>query len=184
MKILIAKKLNMTRVFYKDGNDVPVTVVEAAEAEVKEVKTAESKSGYNAYVVGYRNGKKDKLVEFRFEGQAEYKKGDKLTAEKFDDEEIVSLIGTSKGKGFAGAIKRHNFSRGPMSHGSNHQRKVGSVGAGYPQHVLKGQRMPGHMGNERITVKNVKVVETKSNLLLISGAVPGNRGNIIKVMAK
>lgn len=184
MKILIAKKLNMTRIFDKDGNDVAVTVVETADAEIKEVKTVESKSGYNAYVVGYRNGKKDKLVEFRFEGEAEYKKGDKLVAGKFDNDEVVSLIGTSKGKGFAGVIKRHNFSRGPMSHGSNHQRKVGSIGAAYPQHVLKGQKMPGRMGNERITVKNVKVLETSANLLLISGAVPGNRGNIIKLIAK
>jgi len=184
MKILVAKKLKMTRIFTEDGIARAVTAVEAKQSEITEI-VSEEKRGYAAIKVKTANRKKNKFSEFRSEnGENNLKVGDKISVLSFNAGDVVTIVGTSKGKGFAGTIKRYNFVQGPKSHGSNQQRRVGSIGAGYPQHVIKGQRMPGHMGNEKITVKNLQVVDvdSKRNIMLIAGAIPGPNGSEIKII--
>ncbi len=184
MKILIGKKLKMTRIFTDEGLVRAVTAIEAKPCEVSEIKSIDV-VGYNAIKVKTQSRKKTKYSEFRVkEGEIEAKVGDKVGVEAFSAGDIITIIGTSKGKGFAGTVKRYHFVKGPASHGSNQQRRVGSIGAGYPQRVIKGQRMPGHMGAERITVKNLQVVEidSKNNIMLIAGPVPGASGSEVRVI--
>jgi large subunit ribosomal protein L3 len=201
MNFLIGKKLNMTQYFEEQSGEViPVTVVQAGVMTVTQVKEATGKDKYSAVQVGMDKKKKASksikghlkgmdafgvLSEFRVEDAASYKRGQKLDIAGFAVGEIVDVIGISKGRGFAGAMKRHGFKGFPMSHGHNKPRSVGSIGQRFPQHVRKGMRMAGHFGVDQVTVKNLQVVEVdaKNNLLTLSGAVPGHRNGIIKVIS-
>jgi large subunit ribosomal protein L3 len=206
MKALIGKKIGMTHLFDEKGNVVPVTVLEIGPCTVVQVKTPE-KDGYSAVQLGFGLDKNinkpmaghakessmapkilrefdlNQEVEVEGEEVKSYKVGDKLTADIFVEGDMVQVTGTSKGKGFAGTVKRHNFSTGPKTHGSHNYRAHGSIGSGYPQHVMKGMRMAGHMGAEQVTVKNLKVVKvnTADGTIAIRGAVPGPRKSVVVV---
>jgi large subunit ribosomal protein L3 len=167
---------------------------------VTQVKSAEGKDKYSAVQVGM--GKKTKasksvkghlkgleafgvLSEFRVNDKTVYERGQKVEISGFKPGEMVNVIGVSKGRGFAGAMKRHGFHGFPMSHGHNKPRSVGSIGQRFPQHVRKGMRMAGHMGVEQVTVKNLQVVEVDvaKNLITVKGAVPGHRNGLVKVIS-
>jgi large subunit ribosomal protein L3 len=197
MKALLATKIGMTQIFDDEGRLQPVTVLQAGPCVITQLKTAEN-DGYTAAQIGYGEAKKPgkailghlkpagtqsrHLVEVRTEGDEELKVGDTLAADLFETGDAVQVTGVSKGKGFAGTIKRHNFHRGPKTHGSHNYRAPGSIGAGYPQHVFKGIKMAGHMGHERVTVKNLKIalVDAEQNLIAVKGAVPGpNKGLVL-----
>jgi large subunit ribosomal protein L3 len=189
----------MTQIFDETGNVVPVTVIEADSCIVTQVKTAE-RDGYEALQVGYGHSKRlgkqlsghvkpsgatpQFLREIRLaEASADLKVGVKLEVTDFEVGDKVQITGTSKGKGFAGTIKRHNFSRGPKTHGSHNYRAPGSIGSGYPEHVFKGMRMAGQMGAARTTTKNLQVVlvDGERGLLGVRGAVPGARKSLVMV---
>lgn len=202
MKQIIGKKVGMTQIFSETGEFVPVTVVEAGPVFVTQVKSDE-KEGYNAVQVGFgdqkehrinrpKKGHFDKagvspkkvLREMRLDDVSGYELGQKIDCSVFEGVELVDVIGTSKGKGTAGPIKRWNQSRGPEAHGSKYHRGPGSIGAAsYPARVLKGMHMAGHMGHERVTVQNLTLVkvDAERNLLLIKGAVPGPKGGVVIV---
>jgi large subunit ribosomal protein L3 len=196
---ILGKKLGMTQIFTEDGRAYPVTVIEAGPCCVVQVKTVD-KDGYEAVKIGFLEVKekrmnKPELGVFKKIGVKpcrilkEYpisglKVGEFVTVDRFAKGDKVSVSGVSKGKGFQGVMKRHNFSGGPGSHGSMFNRAPGSIGASsYPSRVWKNQGMPGHMGSERVTVKNIEVVDirTDQNLLLIKGAVPGGTGTIVEI---
>ena len=199
---LIGKKIGMTSVFSADGKNIPCTVIEVGPCVVTQVKTVE-KDGYKAYQLGFEEAKekrtsqpmmgifkkagttpKKHLAEFKFD--EEYNLGDTITVEIFNDCKFVDVIGTSKGKGFQGVVKRHGFGGvGQSTHGQhNRLRAPGSVGAcSYPAKVFKGTRMAGQMGNERVTVQNLQVIKVmpEHNLLLVKGSVPGAKGSIVLI---
>jgi large subunit ribosomal protein L3 len=202
---ILGKKLGMTQVFREDGEVVPVTVIEAGPCKVTAVRETE-KDGYAAVQLAYGEVKQGKLtraeeghtkkagagplrhlVEFRDEdlgGDEPTKIGDDVTVESFEAGQRVKVSGVSIGKGFQGGIKRHNFSRGPVSHGSHNVRAPGSIGASaFPARVFKGMKMPGQMGNKRITQKGLEVadVDAERNLLLIRGSVPGAKNAVVEV---
>ncbi|MBR3318525.1 MAG: 50S ribosomal protein L3 [Atopobiaceae bacterium] len=199
---ILGRKIGMTQVWDDDDNVVPVTVILAGPCTVSQVKT-KATDGYEAVQIGFGDIKAKKvnkpmaghfakagvepmryLREVRVEDASEYKPGDQVTVADFADVKSVDVIGTSKGKGFQGTIKRWNFHRGPMTHGSRNQRKPGSIGqCAYPARVRKGLHMAGHMGDERVTVKNLKLVrvDTDQNLLLVKGAVPGAKNALVQV---
>ncbi len=202
MNGILAKKIGMTQVFEESGNLVPVTVLQAGPMVVVQKKTVET-DGYNAIVVGFgeineknvnkpRKGQFKKanasykryLREFKVEDVEKYNLGDEITVEIMDGVEFVDVIGTSKGKGTQGVIKRHGFGRGRESHGSKFHRMPGGMGAAtWPGKVFKGHRMMGRMGNERVTVQNLKVVrvDKENGIILIKGAVPGPKKGLITV---
>lgn len=201
-KGLIAKKLGMTRIFNPDGNLIPVTVVQAGPCVVTQIKTMET-DGYNALQVAFGPKKEQRvnkplkghfakagdvcfavLKEFPVENPSEFSLGQEITVDLFKVGEIVDIVGTSKGKGFAGTIKRHGFTRGPAGHGSHNVREPGSVGcSAWPSRIIKGKKMPGHMGVDRKTVKNLQIIDIRpeENLLLIKGAVPGHKTGILEI---
>jgi large subunit ribosomal protein L3 len=201
MNFLLGRKLNMTQYFDEaTGEVIPVTVVSAVPMTVTQVKTAEGNDKYSAVQVGIDKKKKASkslqghlkglpafavLSEFRVTDAAAYKKGQKVDISGFKPGEMVNVEGTSKGRGFAGAMKRHGFAGFPMSHGHNKPRSVGSIGQRFPQHVRKGMRMAGHMGNVGVTVKNLQVVEVdpKKNLITLKGAVPGHPHALVKIIS-
>jgi large subunit ribosomal protein L3 len=195
---LIGKKIGMSQRFEDDGNVVPVTIIQAGPCTVVQKKTPE-KDGYLAVQLGFVEDKgrkkpaKAQVGHFRKSGvpvvrkiqevgltdAAELKEGDQVLVDIFQVGETIHVSGTSKGKGFAGVVKRHHFAGGGAAHGSMFHRAPGSIGASsYPSRVVKGMRMGGHMGDDRVTVRNLKVVETDKdqNLLVVKGAVPGARG--------
>lgn len=198
MKAIIGKKLGMTQVINDLGQMVPVTLIEATPCTVTQLKTSE-KDGYSAIQLGYGEDKKLKkaeqghlkqaatsskrLKEFRLEADSELEVGAKITIEGFEEGDVVKVTAISKGKGFAGTIKRHNFSRGPVSHGSHNIRKPGSIGSMYPQKVFKGKKMAGHMGAVKTTTRGLKVayLDTASNIIGIKGAVPGPNKGIVYI---
>lgn len=197
MKCILAKKLEMAQVFRPDGTVVPVTLVQAGPCVVTQVKTKET-DGYNAVQVGFlpvkslakpQEGhlkdlpKSSVMREFRVDDPTAYKRGDVIEASVFAAGEDVNVSGTSKGKGFQGVVKRHGFHGHPASHGHKDQlRMPGSIGAGGVQHVLKGRRMAGRMGNEIVTVKNLEVVEIRDQgIIALKGAVPGARNAILEI---
>lgn len=198
MRALLAEKLEMTHIFDEAGNFVPVTILLATPNKVTQVKTKET-DGYEAVQIGFgekkthskpvaghlakANSKAKKIVEVLPEDGREYKIGDEIGMDIFAEGEKIILQGISKGKGFAGTIKRHNFHRGPKTHGSHNYRAPGSIGAGYPQHVFKGQKLPGRMGAVVTTLKNNKIAKLipEENLILIRGAVPGPKKGIVLV---
>lgn len=175
----------MTRVFDSNGNHVAVNIVKALSCRVSQVKTT-AKDGYSAVQITAfaPKGKGEKSLKIaEFKDQTDLKEGETVSVKEFTPGELVTVTGTGKGKGFAGTIKRHGFSRGPESHGSNNVREPGSIGGGYPQRVVKGRRMPGRMGNETVTVKNLKLVDVEDDILLISGSLPGPRKSIVKIFS-
>lgn len=200
MKFILGKKIEMTQRFREDGRVVPVTVVQAGPCVVTQVKSKE-KDGYVAIQLGYGQRRRLSkplaghlkgldplryLREFRLMEPSPLKKGDEIRVDVFQPGDIVSVTGQSKGKGFQGVVRRHGFAGSPASHGHKDQlRMPGSIGATAPQRVLKGKRMAGHMGDERVTVKNLEVMEVdlKHHLLFIQGAVPGARGGLLSVAA-
>lgn len=202
MKTILGKKMGMTQIFTEQGAVVPVTVVEAGPMTVTQIKTVET-DGYNAVQFGFADAKpqrvnkpmtghfaknnitpKKYLAEFKPEEGETYEIGQQITVADFEAGKKLDVTGTSKGKGTQGNIKRHGHHRGPMSHGSKHRRLAGALAAGtYPSRVFKGNAGPGRMGRETVTVQNVelvKVIEDK-NLMLIKGAVPGNKGGIVRI---
>ena len=201
MKTILGKKLGMTQIFTEHAV-IPVTVVEAGPVTVTQIKTVEN-DGYDAVQFGFEDAKpqrvnkpmtghfakndiapKKHLAEFRPEDGEAYEIGQQITVADFEEGKKLDVTGTSKGKGTQGNIKRHGHHRGPMSHGSKHKRLAGALAAGtYPSRVFKGNAGPGRMGRETVTVQNVelvKVIEEK-NLKLIKGAVPGNKGGIVRI---
>jgi large subunit ribosomal protein L3 len=195
---LIGRKVGMTSIFAEDGTNVPVSVVEIEPNTVTALRTAEQ-DGYTAVQLGAGTAKsltkprqgqlkdlpKVKVArEFRLDDVSEYEVGQTLDVTLFADGEIVDVSGVSKGKGFAGTVKRHGFRRGPETHGSDSHRQPGSIGAGtYPGKVFKGTGMAGHMGNDTVTIKKMTVVRTDAerNLILIKGALPGARNAMVVV---
>jgi len=201
MKGILGKKVGMTQIFKEDGTLVPVTVIESKGMQVVQIKT-EGKEGYNSVQVGFgdikeKNVNKPKkghfskakvenkrmLQEFKIDNPEDFEIGQEIKVDIFEEGEIVDVEGTSKGKGFQGNIKRHNQSRGPETHGSKYHRAVGSMGASaHPARVFKTKKLPGHMGHEKVTVKNLEIVrvDLDKNLLLVKGAVPGpKKGKVI-----
>jgi large subunit ribosomal protein L3 len=196
---LIGRKVGMTQVFQKDGTMVAVSVVQVAPNVVTRLRTPD-RDGYSAIQLGTDEKKKlnkpqagqlgdlpalGTLREFRVDDLAGYEVGQAIAVgEMFAEGDLVDVSGVSKGKGFAGHIKRHNFHRGPKTHGSDHHREPGSIGPGTtPGRVYKGVRMAGHMGDEQVTTKKVRVVraDAEHNLLLVKGSLPGGRGGLIMV---
>jgi large subunit ribosomal protein L3 len=198
----------MTQIFAEDGTVTPVTVIKAGPCVVVQTKSASGRDGYNAVQLGLvedkpirlKNVKKPMLGHFektgngtpptrilkeiRLEGEAEASVGDQVKADVFADGDRVEVIGKSKGRGFAGTIKRHKFHRGPESHGSMSVRAPGSIGqSAYPSRVIKGTKSSGHMGDARVTVRGLTVakVDVENNLLMIKGAVPGANGSLVVV---
>lgn len=185
---IIGKKLGMSQVIQDDGRVIPVTYVLCEPNEVVQIKTKET-DGYPAVVLGfdaYHKPSKNKtfkvVKEFRIEDPAPYQKGEKVTLASLTEVEFVTVMATSKGKGYQGVIKRHNFSRGPETHGSHHHREPGSVGMNSkPGRVLKGKKLPGHMGVSTVTLKNRQVVQlvTEKHVVAIKGPLPGaNNGYV------
>lgn len=199
MKALITRKVGMTSIITEDGTLAPVTLLSASPCVVTQVKTAET-DGYTAVQLGFETAKKvgksqaghfkkagvtPKIVrEFRVDEIEEaITVGVSLAADVFELGDTVHVTGTSKGKGFAGTIKRHNFKRGRKTHGGQSYRRPGSIGSMYPQKIFKGKRMAGQMGNEQVTVQNLKValVDTENQVIGLIGAVPGPRKGIVVV---
>lgn len=185
---IIGKKLGMSQIIQDDGRVIPVTFIKCEPNKVVQVKTAE-RDGYPAIVLGFdaynkptKNKKYKALKEFRIENAGDFTVGQEIDLNALKDSEKVTLVSISKGKGFQGVVKRHNFSMGPNTHGSHHHREPGSIGmCAHPARVLKGKKMPGHMGTQRVTLKNrpVMVFLPKKNLLAIKGPVPGaNNGYV------
>ena len=199
IQAIIGKKVGMTQIFRESGKAEAVTAVAAGPCTVIQMKT-EDKDGYSAAQIGFGEAKKLKspqkghlkemgsyryLREFRLEDSGDVKVGDSVDVSQFAAGDLVDITGVSKGKGFAGAVKRYNFRGGPKTHGqSDRHRAVGSIGAGSsPGRVFKGSRMPGHMGSDRVTARNLEIVKVDSerNLLLVKGAVPGGKNGILLI---
>ncbi len=200
MKGILGRKIGMTSIFTKDGNIIPVTVIEIKPNVVMQVKTKET-DGYNAIQIGTVDVKENKsnkaklghskkanttpkrfLKEIRdFEGALNV--GEIIDGSIFSIGEIVDVTGTSKGKGFQGVIKRHNQSRGPMAHGSHYHRGPGSMGTMLPKRVLKGKNLPGHMGHETVTIQNLEIIDVnlEDNYILVSGNVPGAKNSMVLI---
>ena len=205
---IIGRKVGMTQIFAEDGTVTPVTVIKAGPCVVVQTKSAAGRDGYNAVQLGLvednpirlkrvtkpLRGHFEKtgggvpptriLKEIRLTGEPEAAIGDQVKVDLFADGDKIEVVGKSKGRGFAGTIKRHNFSRGPESHGSMNVRAPGSIGqSAYPSRVIKGTRSSGHMGDDRVTVKGLTVarVDAENNLLMVRGAVPGPNGGLVLV---
>ena len=200
---VIGKKVGMTQIFNEEGLAVPVTVIKVDPIVVTQVKTVET-DGYNAIQVGTVAAKEKHLTkaqighfaknklenfrhlqEFRIDNPQDYTVGQQIELSVLNDVQKVDVTGTSIGKGFQGTVKRHNFSRGPMAHGSKNHREPGSIGAGTtPSRVIKGKRMAGNMGNERVTITKLKLVkvDSENSLILIKGSVPGCEGKLVTIV--
>ena len=198
-KGILGRKLGMTQVFSKDGKLIPVTVVEVEPNVVTQIKTTET-DGYEAIQLGFET-KREKLSnkaeqghlakantapkrflkEIRGVDVSKYQLGQELTVEVFEEGEMVDVSGISKGKGFQGVIKRYHQSRGPMTHGSQYHRGVGSLGTLRPMRVFKGKKLPGHMGHASVTMQNLEVVSVipEENVILIKGNVPGPKKSLV-----
>ncbi len=191
----------MTRIFTDDGQSAPVTVIQAGPCMVVQRKTTQ-RDGYEAIQVGYKQRKRRRtnspmtghfesrgitpqkyLREFRVSGEEEYQEGQELTVEIFQEGQLVDVTGISKGRGFAGVVKRYGFHGGPASHGSKVHRSLQSAGATDAQRIFPGQRMPGQMGNKRVTTQGLTIVgvNPEDNLLVIKGSVPGPKGGLVEI---
>ncbi len=202
-KAILGKKLGMTQVFTEDGTVIPVTVVEAGPVTVTQLKTVEN-DGYNAVQVGFVDAADKKLTkpekghfakagvagkkflrEFRFDEGVSYELGAEIKADVFAEGDRVDVTGISKGRGFAGTVKRWGTHRGPMSHGSGYHRRPGSMGAcSTPSRVMKNKKLPGHLGVEQVTVQNLDVVrvDVEKNIILVKGAIPGPKGGLVTIV--
>ena len=205
---IIGRKVGMTQIFAEDGTVTPVTVIKAGPCVVVQKKTSGGRDGYNAVQLGLVEDKPIKvknvtkplqghfektgngipptriLREVRMDVEPEANIGDQILVDQFADGDQIEVVGKSKGRGFAGTIKRHNFARGPESHGSMNVRAPGSIGqSAYPSRVIKGTRSSGHMGDARVTVKGLTVakVDVENHLLMVRGAVPGANGSLVVV---
>ena len=198
MKGILGRKVGMTQVFTKDGKLIPVTVVSVEPNTVMQVKTVET-DGYSAIQLGVedvkeKNATKASIGHAKKAGTTpkrflkeirnidrEYTIGEVLKADTFEVGEVVDVTGTSKGKGFQGTIKRWGQSRGPMGHGSHYHRGPGTLGTMLPKRVLKGKRLPGHMGSETITIQNLEIIEVNAseNYILVSGSIPGAKNSLV-----
>jgi large subunit ribosomal protein L3 len=205
---IIGRKLGMTQLFAEDGTVTPVTVIKAGPCVVVQTKSAAGTDGYNAVQLGLVEDKAVKLKnvskplrghfektgggipptrilkEIRLNDEPDATVGDQVKVDLFADGDRIEVVGRSKGRGFAGTVKRHNFNRGPESHGSMNVRKPGSIGqSAYPSRVIKGTRSSGHMGDDRVTIKGLTVakVDVENNLLMVRGAVPGANGSLVVV---
>ena len=200
---VIGKKVGMTQIFNEEGLAVPVTVIKVDPIVVTQVKTVET-DGYNAIQVGTVAAKEKHLTkaqighfaknklenfrhlqEFRVDNPQDYTVGQQIELSVLSDVQKVDVTGTLIGKGFQGTVKRHNFSRGPMAHGSKNHREPGSIGAGTtPSRVIKGKRMAGNMGNERVTITKLKLVkvDAENGLVLVKGSVPGCEGRLVTIV--
>ena len=201
-KMILGRKLGMTQMWSEDDEVIPVTVIQAGPCTIAQIKTQET-DGYSAVQLGYGDIKAKHvnkpmaghfakagiepckyLREMRVDDPSQYNLGDQITVEDFADTKLVDVTGTSKGKGFAGVVKRYNFQGGPGGHGTHFHRAPGSIGmCATPSRVLKGLRLPGHMGDERVTVRNLTVVsiDTDQNLMIVKGAVPGGKGALLTI---
>lgn len=198
-KAIMGKKIGMTQIYTEDAKAIPVTIVEAEPNVVVQKKNIET-DGYNAIQVGFGSKKENQtnkpemglfkkaqvkplrhLREFRVENPDNYDIGSEIKVDIFADGDLVDVVGTSKGKGFAGAIKRHNFARGAMGHGSKYHRRPGSLGAMGPARVFKGRKMPGRLGGERVTIQSLTIVKVipEKNIILIKGAIPGPKKGLV-----
>ena len=178
-KFILGKKIEMSQIFDKDGIVIPLTVVQAGPMEVTQVKTKDV-DGYESVQVSFGKTKR----EFKAEGS--FEKGAKLDVSAFEEGDIVKVSGNVKGRGFQGVVKRHGFAGGPRTHGQKHsERAPGSIGAVWPQRVVKGTRMGGRMGGNRVSIEGLKIVkvDAEKNLLYIRGAVQGARGALLEVSA-
>lgn len=197
MKFILGKKLGMSQVFDKEGNAVPVTVIEAGPCFVTQIREI-GKDNYRAVQIGFEDLKQKKIKrpqknkpfkhikEFRLEkdDKCELKEGDKIDVSIFSEGDKIKISSISKGRGFQGVVKRHGFSGGPASHGHRHVlRRPGSIGSSFPERVIKGKKMPGQTGMERVTIKNLKIalVDTKNNLLAVKGAIPGPNNGLVEI---
>jgi large subunit ribosomal protein L3 len=205
---IIGRKVGMTQIFSADGTVTPVTVIKAGPCVVVQKKSASGRDGYDAVQIGLVEDKPIRmkrvtkpmqghfgktgggtpptriLKEFRLDSESDMNVGDTILVDQFSDGDMVEVVGQSKGKGFQGTIKRHNFKRGPESHGSMNVRAPGSIGqSAYPSRVIKGVRSSGHMGDERVTIKGLTVakVDAENNLLMVRGAVPGANGSVVMI---
>ncbi len=203
---IIGRKLGMTQLFAEDGTVTPVTVIKAGPCVVVQTKSASGNDGYNAVQLGFVEDKPIRmknvtkpmrghfektgggtpptriLREIRVENEPEENVGDQVKVDVFADGDKIEVVGKSKGRGFAGTIKRHNFQSGPKSHGSMNIRAPGSIGqSAYPSRVIKGTKSSGHMGDARVTVKGLTIakVDAEENLLMVKGAVPGANGGLV-----
>lgn len=204
MKMLLGKKIGMSNIFSKEGRFIPVTMIQSGPNYITQVRK-EDKDGYSALQIGFEESRKANkpqemqlkksripklrnIKEVRISGEntEKYKSGNVISLDTFKEGEKINVVGTSKGKGFAGVIKRHGFHRGPESHGSDHHREPGSIGGAYPQRVFKGQKLPGRMGHDRVTVKNLKIekIDHENNLIFIYGAVPGPNKSLVMIMGQ
>ncbi len=200
-KAILARKIGMTQIFNEEGHAVPVTVLEAGPCYITQVKSADP-DGYTSVQMGFQGRKEQRvnqplrghfqrsgvkpcryLREFRVDDLSGFSPGQELRADIFSPGDYVDVSAVSRGKGFAGSIKRHGFSRGPRTHGSRYHRGPGSLGAVDPARVFKGRPLPGRMGGRRRTVQNLKVVQSdgEKNILLVRGSVPGPRGGLVEI---
>jgi len=197
MKFILGKKIAMSQVFDEKNNVIPVTLIEAGPCFITQIKEGDEKSKdkYDAVQIGFEKLKEKKITkskktkpyrhlkEIRIK-EKELKVGDKIDVSIFEEGEKVKVSGMSKGKGFQGIIKRHGFHRKPASHGTKHEeRAMGSAGPAFPQRVLKGRKMPGRMGYDRVTVKGLKIIkiDKDNNLLAVKGAIPGRKGILLEI---
>ena len=200
---LLGNKIGMTQIFDETGNIIPVTILKVGPCVITEVKTTE-KNGYNSIQIGYGNVSSKSLTqselghlqksniqplkylkEFRMNKESEFEIGQVLNVDAFEPGQLINIQGKTIGKGFSGLQKRHNFTRGPMTHGSKNHRAPGSIGMGTtPGRVLPGKKMAGQLGNKIITIKNLKVIQINSeeNILVIKGSVPGKPGNLLSIV--
>ncbi|QSQ08967.1 50S ribosomal protein L3 [Koleobacter methoxysyntrophicus] len=200
-KAILGKKIGMTQIFDEEGKAIPVTVIESKPCVVVQKKNLET-DGYNAIQVGFGDVKEKRvskpikghfkkaqlkpmkyLREFRLDNIDNYKVGQEINVDTFKPGDRVDVTGISKGKGFAGGVKRWHFNRGPMGHGSMYHRRPGSLGATDPARVFKGRKLPGRMGGERVTVQNLEVIKVypDRNLMLVKGAVPGTKNSLLLI---
>lgn len=191
MSAILGKKLGMTRIFQDDGHVIPITVVECAPNEVTQIKTAE-KDGYPALVLGFSKLRKPMktrqfyhMKEFKITAAdaANYKKGDQVTVESMKDIKEIKITAVSKGRGFAGVIKRWNFKSGPGGHGSHHHREPGSSGCrAKPGRVQRGKKYPGRMGTDRVSVRTQVIsIDSAKNIICIKGPIPGPIGGLVEI---
>jgi len=196
MKFILGKKLEMAQIFDEKGNVIPITLIEAGPCQVTQIKTKE-KDGYEAVQIGFETIEKKKKIKKTMKGKEfrylrEFKNGkfkveDKILVSIFKEGDLINISGISKGKGFAGVVKRWHFKGMPKTHGTKEKhRSPGSIGTGRVGRVIKGKKMAGRMGGDRITIKNLKVVkvDAEDNLLAVKGAVPGRKGTLLEIRSQ
>lgn len=199
---ILGNKVGMTQIFTENGDANPVTVIKVGPCVITQIKSIET-HGYDAIQIGYQEVKKQKITkpelghlkksnalplkylkEYRISSNHDFELGQTIAVENFKEGEFVDITGKSIGKGFAGNQKRHNFSRGPMTHGSKNHREPGSIGQGTtPGRVFPGKKMAGRLGGEQVTISNLQIlkIDVKENLLIVKGAVPGKPGNLLSI---